>query len=129
MTDAERAARQALDDYFVAWNAADIDALRQTMHFPFVTIGPAGQVIVAQTAADFDTDFDALRAREGWGSSTVDSYTPVASAPTKVHCQVTFSRYHPDGARYGGGNVLYIFTQQAGHWGMQLRSGMPEPRQ
>lgn len=126
MNEAEAAARQALDDFGVAWNAADIEAVRRTLNYPHVTVGPAGQVFVAQTPAEFQTDFAALREREGWHRSTFDTFEPVASAATKVHCQVVFSRYHADGTCYGRGRVLYIFTKQGEHWGMQLRSGMPD---
>ena len=126
MNDAERAATQALDEFLAAWNTADIEAVRRTLNYPHVTIGPAGQVFVAQGPADFHTDFAALREREGWHTSTFDSFEPVASSPTKVHCQVVFSRYRADGTTYGSGRVLYIVTNHDGHWGMQLRSGMPD---
>jgi hypothetical protein len=124
--EAERAAQQALDDFLSAWNNADIDAVRATLNYPHITIGPAGQVLVAGTPADFRTDFAAMREREGWHSSTFDSFETIATSPTKVHCQVLFSRYHADGSKYGTGRVLYIVTNQDGHWGMQLRSGMPD---
>ncbi len=124
--EAEQAARAALDAFFACWNAADIDAVRKTLNYPHVTFGPAGQVAVASTAAEFLTDFDELRRREGWDHSTLDELHVAASTPAKVHCDVTFSRYHADGSRYGRGRVLYIVTNHDGHWGMQFRSGMPD---
>lgn len=124
--DAEQAARKALDEFLTAWNAADIAAVRATLNYPHVTIGPAGQVFVADEPAAFNTDFARMREREGWANSTFDSYTMVASSPAKVHSEVVFSRYRADGECYGTGRVLYIVTNHNGHWGMQVRSGMPD---
>lgn len=127
MTDAaEHAARQTLDTYMAAWNAADIDGVRATLNYPHVMLGPAGQVVVAGTPSEIHTDFVALREREGWHSSTLDSFEAVDGMPTKVHCKVRFSRYRADGTKYGSGRMLYIVTNQDGHWGIQLRSGMPD---
>jgi hypothetical protein len=124
-TVAEQAARAALEQFLAAWNAADIDAVRATLNYPHLTIGPAGQVFVVNEASAFRTDFQAMRDREGWASSTFDSYDMVASSADKVHCEVVFSRYRADGECYGTGRVLYIVTNHNGHWGMQVRSGMP----
>jgi hypothetical protein len=124
----EQAARAALEQFLAAWNAADIEAVRATLNYPHLTIGPAGQVFVANEPSAFQTDFQAMREREGWASSTFDSYEMVASSPAKVHCMVAFSRYHADGECYGTGRVLYIVTDHNGHWGMQVRSGMPDER-
>ncbi len=124
--DAETAAREALASFFEAWNTGDIEAVRSQLNYPHVTIGPAGQIIVAPTRDDFRTDFERMRQVEGWHRSTVDSCTVTASSPAKVHCEITFSRYRPDDSVYGTGRVMYIFTNHDGHWGMQLRSGMPD---
>jgi hypothetical protein len=127
-TDPEQAARAALDDFLIAWNAADIDAVRRTLNYPHITIGPAGQVIVAQTPDDFATDFVRMREREGWSRSSFDSFTLIDASPDKVHCGIEFSRYRADGTCYSRGLVLYIVTKQGEHWGMQLRSGMRDAR-
>lgn len=126
--EAEQSAREALQAFFEAWNSADLERVRATLNYPHVTFGPAGQLMVEETAADFQTDFDRLREVEKWHHSTLDSITITASSETKVHCETTFSRYRPDGTRYGGGRVLYIVTDHDGHWGMQFRSGMPGAR-
>ena len=125
-TDPEQRARAALDSFLEAWNAAAIDAVRRTLNYPHVTVGPAGQVIVAQTADAFMTDFARMREREGWRRSSFDAFTLVAASPEKVHCEVTFSRYRADGACYGRGRMLYIVMKHGEHWDMQLRSGMPD---
>jgi hypothetical protein len=124
--EAERAAHQTLDAYMAAWNASDNNGVRAALNFPHIMLGAAGQVVVAAEPSEISTDFAALREREGWGSSTLDSFEAVDSTATKVHCKVRFSRYRPDGARYGSGRMLYIVTNQEGHWGIQLRSGMPD---
>ena len=119
-------AKSALAAFMDAWNTGDIEAVRAELNYPHVTIGPQGQVIVAREAADFQTNFDYMREREGWHHSTFDDYTWVAESPDKVHCEVTFSRFRADGSCYGTGRVLYAVTNHQGHWGMQLRSGMPD---
>lgn len=124
--EAEAAARAALDGYFEAWNSADLEAVRSHLNFPFVTLGPAGQLFVNETREDFQTDFERMRRVEGWHRSTLDSCTATASSPNKVHFEITFSRYKSDDSVYGTGRVMYIFTNHDGHWGMQLRSGMPD---
>jgi len=124
--DAEGEARAALAAFLSAWNAGDIKAVRATLNYPHITVGPGGQIIVAATPAEFQTDFARMRAREGWHASRFDSFTLIAASPVKVHGEVVFSRYRADGACYGTGRVLYIVTEQGGHWGMQLRSGMPD---
>jgi len=122
------AARAWLDRFEAAWNAADLERVRDELHYPHVTIGGAGgQVVVAQTRDDFQTDFAALTANEGWASSSFEDFTPLAASPTKVHFETTFKRYHADGALYSTGRVLYIVTEQDGHWAMQLRSGVRLP--
>lgn len=119
-------AQAALAAFMEAWNKADIEAVRKTLNYPHITLGPQGQLIVAAGPVDFQTNFQAMREREGWHRSTFDTYTWTSESPDKVHCEVTFSRYRADGTCYGTGRVLYAVTNQNGHWGMQMRSGMPD---
>ena len=120
------ATQAALATFMDAWNTGDIDAVRSTLNYPHVTLGPQGQLFVAREAAEFQTDFARMREREGWHRSTFDGYTWVAESPDKVHCEVSFSRFRADGTCYGTGRVLYAVTNLNGHWGMQFRSGMPD---
>jgi hypothetical protein len=122
----ETHARAALEEFLAAWNAADLARLRTTLNYPHLTMGPAGQTFVARTPEEFVTDFAQLRAQEGWHHTTFDDYRMIASAPRKVHCEVSFSRFREDGTNYGGGRVLYVVTDHDGHWGMQFRSGIPD---
>ena len=43
----------------------------------------------------------------------------------KVHFDLVFSRWHPDGTRYLTIPALWIMTRSGDHWGIQLRSLMP----
>lgn len=125
--DAIVAAQAWLERFLVAWNSADLEQVRNELHYPHVTIGPAGgQVVVAETREEFQTDFERLRDVEGWASSSFDDFTSISASPTKVHFETTFRRFRSDRTMYASGRVLYIVTEQNGRWGMQLRSGIPE---
>ena len=124
----ERQARAALDAFIEAWNTGHNDALRDTMNFPFVTVAPNGRMIVADTPRAFATDFDEMRARDGWHHSTFDLVQATWVALDRVNFKVVWSRHRADGTRYAGGTIFYIVTNQDGHWGLQLRSPMPPLR-
>jgi len=128
MSEAAIEAAQAwLARFLEAWNSADLERVRDELHYPHITIGGAGgQVVVAQTRDDFQTDFARMREVEQWASSSFDDFTLIGASDTKVHFETTFRRYTADGTLYGSGRVLYIVTEQDGHWGMQLRSGIPD---
>ena len=122
-----QAAQDWLARFLVAWNSAEEPRVRDELHYPHLTVGPAGgQVVVAQTREDFKTDFARMAATERWSSSPFDDFTAITASETKVHFETTFKRYKADGSIYGSGRVLYIVTEQDGHWGMQLRSGIPD---
>ena len=125
--EAIESAQAWLRRFLEAWNSADLERVRDELHYPHVTIGPAGgQVVVAETREAFQTDFTKLAEVEGWASSSFDDFTSYASSPTKVHFETRFRRYGSDGTVYASGRVLYIVTERDGRWGMQLRSGIPE---
>ena len=119
-------AQAALAGFMDAWNSGDIEAVRATLNYPHVTLGPQGQLILAREPGEFQTNFAHMREREGWHHSTFDDYNWTSESPDKVHCEVAFSRFREDGTCYGTGRVLYAVTNHNGHWGMQMRSGMPD---
>jgi hypothetical protein len=121
------AAQAWLARFLEAWNSADLERVRDELHYPHISVGGAGgQVVVAQTRNDFQTNFARMRETEGWASSSFEDFTPLATSPTKVHFETTFKRFTANGTLYGSGRVLYIVTEQDGHWAMQLRSGVPD---
>jgi hypothetical protein len=121
----ETAAREALDEYFRAWNAEDNEAVAAISNFPRLSLGQNGQVVVRQTPEDIVTDFEALR-QSGWDHHTLDLAEAVQVSADKVHFRVVFSRRTVDGSPYTTVPALYVVTNQNGHWGLQLQSVLPE---
>jgi len=120
---AEAAAKESLEAFIAAWNMGDDVQLRKTMNFPFVTFGAGQAVRVAERAEDFTQGFEQMR-QKGWARSSFDfdSFTVYGSSAEKVHCEIGFSRYRADGTPYFTGRVMYVVTNQDGHWGPQLRT-------
>ena len=123
--DAETAAREVLDAYFEAWNAADNDAVAAASNFPRISIGGNGQVVVREDADAIAIDFDLLRRAEGWDHTTLDLVETLQVSDEKVHFKVIASRRRADGVAYRTIPALYIITRQDGHWGLQLQSMLP----
>lgn len=124
------AARQAALDFMTAFNAADAEATTRHLNFPhlFMTSGSGMSVAPDAEHASVLPNFDRMREREGWHFSSLDSITPSIVTPNKVHLEVVFSRWHPDGTRYLTIPALWIATRAGDHWGIQLRSLMPARR-
>ncbi|MDA0689533.1 MAG: hypothetical protein O2948_12920 [Proteobacteria bacterium] len=119
--DAEAQARTALDRFLVAFNSGDNDQVRDQVNFPAVTHGP-NSITIATTPEEFNIPYAANRA-QGWASSRWDSVITYFVSDEKVNFGVEFSRLNTAGEVYAEGFVFYVFTNQAGHWGMQYRAG------
>ena len=61
---AEQAAVAAVEAFYQAWSDGDIEALRETMNYPHVSLFP-GHVEVRATPADFESPFERLREGQG----------------------------------------------------------------
>ena len=70
-------------------------------------------------------NFDQMRQRENWHMSTIDALEASIVTPDKVHFELTFTRWHPDGTRYWTVPALWVVTRAGDHWGIQVRSLMP----
>ena len=124
--DAERAAVAAVEAFYEAWSAGDLEALRGTMNYPHVSLFP-GHIEVRATPEEFESPFERLRELQAWHSSSLDRIHPIWTRDDKVCLSVDWSRYGEDGARYLSGNIIYIVTNVDGHWGIQFRA-RSEPR-
>lgn len=120
--EAETAARRIIDDFFMAWNGADNEAMLKTMNLPHAFIIRNGRAAIANSAGTMATDFDAMRRREDWHHSKYQDLEFIHAAPDKVIAKLTFTRHHDDDSIYRTVPVLWIITNQNGHWGIQLRA-------
>ena len=120
-------ARQALEAFLVDWNRADNSAITEHLSFPHITHVP-GRLVIANSAEEFNQDFDALR-RQGWRRSSFDKFLALPESANKVNFLVDFRRYDADDEVMSAAKVFYVVTLQDGEWGMQYRSGGPGPEQ
>lgn len=124
-TDAEAAAKKLIEDFFVAFNAKDNEALQKIANYPHVFLLNNGRMSIANSAEELVMDFDAMKEREGWHHSSLGDYNVSSSSPEKVHVELTFHRHTEDGVIYRTVPALWIVTKQDGEWGLQFRSLMP----
>ena len=85
-----------------------------------------GGFSVAEDASDGPRpNFEQMRQRENWHVSTIDALEASIVTRNKVHFELTFTRWHPDGTRYWTVPALWMVTRAGDHWGIQVRSLMP----
>lgn len=119
-----RQAVVAMDRFLDAWNRADNDALRQAVHYPYLSLFGGRPLHVAEGPGDFTTDFGGMRADGGWVKSTFDHFDVLAASDHQVHLLATYSRHNAAGETYFTNRALYIVTERDGHWAMQVRVGV-----
>ncbi len=117
----EQKAREAIEGYIEAFNARDVDAMRDRLNFPFSWI-INNTVRPVQKASDFVPPTEALIEREGWHHTELDLVEPVQVWEGKAHFKVVYSRFKADGEKYLTHEALWIVTTDDGHWGVQCMS-------
>lgn len=117
----EAGARKAVDDFFAALNARDLDATRKALIYPHVHFA-GNEVRIWNSPQDFHIDFDGLSAAEGWHHSTLDLCVTRLASKDKIHFEIQFSKYAADSRRYATHQSLWIVTHKEGRWGIQCRS-------
>ena len=119
-------ARQAVLDFFTAFNAGDADATTTLLNYPHVFLAGGGvRFAEDSTKGSVRPDFGRMRESQRWHMSTIDSLEASYVSSNKVHMELVFSRWHPDGTRYLTIPALWIVTRDGDHWGIQVRSLMP----
>lgn len=121
-SERESEARKAIDDYFAALNARDLESCRNTLHYPYIQMA-ASEVTVINESESFQVDFSLL-ASEGWKFTALDSCIMRQSYDDKVHFEVQFSVHNMD-APYETYQALWIVTKRDGVWATQFRSIIP----
>ncbi len=117
----EAGARKAVDDFFSALNARDLDRARDALHYPHIHIA-GSEVTVWEQPADFRIDFEAIEAAEGWHHSSLDLCVMRQASPDKIHFEIQYSRHRADTGRYVTHQSIWIVTRHEEHWGIQCRS-------
>ena len=120
LATAQREARHAMEEFYRVFNEADNEALQEFMNFPHVFLSANGRVSISEER--WTMNFDGMRERENWASSSLDSAKACLVMETKVHFDIVFSRHHADGSTYRTVPGMWIVTKQDDHWGVQLRS-------
>ena len=116
-------ARAALDRFMTAFNARDLEAWRDTLHYPHVRLA-SGEVRYAPTRDDYlpGFDFEEFAEQFGWHHSAWDRVEVVQANPTKVHFAVSFTRYDDRDQPIATYESLYVTTLEGDHWGVLARS-------
>ena len=122
-SERESAARKAIDDFFTALNAKDLDASRKILHYPHVQV-VGNDLAIWDSPTAFEIDFESL-VSEGWTHSTLDACAMRQSSKEKVHFEVQISMHKAGTLRYATYQALWIVTNKEGHWGIQCRSAFP----
>jgi hypothetical protein len=125
-TDADVAAAMATADEFLAtFNALDAPGHAATLAYPHVRLA-SGTVRVWETEAEateqMRSGMAAIRDRLGWDHSEWDHKRLIHAGDGKVHLDVQFTRYRPDGSVIGVYPAVYVIVETDRGWKIQARS-------
>ncbi|HEY2071377.1 MAG TPA: hypothetical protein VGG48_17600 [Rhizomicrobium sp.] len=114
------AAMTCLDDFMAAFNARDVAAFETTFNFPSVRLA-SGKLVILNKGDHRPEMFDKGPLAE-WHHSGWDRRDVIHAGVDKVHIDTRFTRYRADGSIIGGFDSIYVVTNEAGHWGVKIRS-------
>ena len=117
-------AKDVLRAHFIALNAGDEKALRDTLHFPHYRLA-SGRLQTWSIPDRYLEDFHA-RTTEDWNYSGIDSQEVIAASADKVHLDVRFTRYRKDDSPIGSYRSLWVVTYMEARWAAQLRSSFAD---
>lgn len=129
LIDARQAALALVDEFFLAFNAADNAALLKVSHVPQIMLS-AGQFIFAEDIASpiVTMNFERMRERENWHSSELGDFEVVNVSENQVIVELSFERFNPNAEHYLTGPAVWVLTKREGSWGVEFRSLMPPIR-
>ena len=129
LIDARQAAIALVDEFFVAFNAADNAALLKVSHCPQIMLS-AGQLILAEDIASpiVTMNFERMRERENWHSSELGYFGVVNASENQVIVELSFERFNPNAEHYLTGPAVWVLNRREGRWGVEFRSLMPPIR-
>lgn len=123
---AREEALAAVDDFFVAFNAADNSALLNSNHVPQVMMN-GGRFIYAKTTNSgiVSMNFQRLRESENWNSSAMTDLQLVNVTANQVIIELSFERFNSDEEKYLTVPALWVLAKRNNKWGVEFRSLMP----
>ena len=129
LIDARQAAIALIDEFFVAFNAADNAALLKVSHVPQIMLS-AGQFILAEDIASpiVTMNFERMRERENWHNSELGYFEVVNVSENQVIVELSFERFNPNAEHYLTGPAVWVLSKREGSWGVEFRSLMPPIR-
>lgn len=111
-----------------AWNASDVEARLNTLHFPQYRIDEKGVFSAMsreQVGAGFKRMFGFVKEHERWDHSVIDSMEVIHESKDKVHLSCEFSRFRADGTRYASLKSYWVMVKIEGEWKRSSVSNMP----
>lgn len=125
MDDDVAAAFEIADEFLRTFNALDAAGHAATLAYPHVRLA-SGTVRIWQDVDEateaMTTNMALIRDRLGWDHSEWDHKRLIHAGPGKVHLDVQFTRYRPDGSVIGVYPAVYAVVQTDDGWRIQARS-------
>jgi len=115
-------ALQVVDAYMETFNARDAPGHVATLHYPSFRINALGELLVLQSASEYEEMFSRQGGHFPWDHTLYDSREVLQAGARKVHVAVAFSRYGKGGEKLSSHDSLYILTCRDGRWGIVARS-------
>jgi hypothetical protein len=116
-----RDASECLVRFTNAFNACDINAMDDELHFPHVMYSGAERLIWYKAGQHPESFFENLKA-SGWTETRYEFKNPILVSQNKVHFVVNYSRRDAQGQILTMHTNLWIATSINGKWGIALRS-------
>ena len=127
MTTHRDSIQRGLDacDYFLkTWNSRDPEHWAGSLNFPHVRPSPFGSVTCTRTAEEYISGVNFQEVIDsGWDHSEWDYRSALHASSSKVHVAGQWSRYNAEGEVILTTPIVYIVTNNKGHWGIQSRFG------
>jgi hypothetical protein len=124
-SDDVAAAMATADEFLRTFNALDPAGHAATLGYPHVRLA-SGTVRIWETieeaTAQMTTNMAVIRERLGWDHSEWDHKKLIHAGDRKVHLDVQFTRYRPDGSVIGVYPAVYVVVQTGDGWKIQARS-------
>ena len=123
----EREVMSVLDAFMEAFNRQDAQAEERTFHFPHYRLanGLMSSWVApgAEVEAWMNGTYRTLR-ESGWDRSSWTRRRIVRISDAKAHIDTEITRYRNNGSVITKVDSLYVLTDEAGRWGIKMRSSL-----